>query len=149
MRFMKPAFRSTCKRAFSYMRSLLTRFYRVGGTSIGSFVGGLYAREGDLVSTQGRAKRFSGRMASLWHILTDVTYPIVAYTTGHAMNRAIYKSFYDYHIEVRRGHTGPQLMLILLYRTCGLLFTVILRTSRILAWTSIRPALHGVSYELQ
>lgn len=73
----------------------------VGGTSIGSFIGGLYAREGDLVSTLGRAKRFSGRMSSLWHILTDVTYPIVAYTTGHAFNRSIYKSFYDYHIEVR------------------------------------------------
>lgn len=54
----------------------------VGGTSIGSFVGGLYAREGDLVSTYGRAKRFSGRMSTLWRILTDLTYPVVAYTTG-------------------------------------------------------------------
>ena len=72
----------------------------VGGTSIGAFVGGLYAREGDLVSTLGRAKRFSGRMSSLWRILSDVTYPIIAYTTGHAFNRSIYKSFYDYHIEV-------------------------------------------------
>lgn len=54
----------------------------IGGTSIGSFVGGLYAREGDLVSTFGRAKRFSGRMSTLWRILTDLTYPVVAYTTG-------------------------------------------------------------------
>lgn len=89
----------------------------VGGTSIGSFVGGLYAREGDLVSTYGRAKRFSGRMSTLWRILTDLTYPVVAYTTGaslslvlrirladasspgHEFNRGIYKSFYDLHIE--------------------------------------------------
>ncbi|KDE07905.1 hypothetical protein MVLG_01815 [Microbotryum lychnidis-dioicae p1A1 Lamole] len=71
----------------------------VGGTSIGSFVGGLYAREGDLVSTYGRAKRFSGRMSTLWRILTDLTYPVVAYTTGHEFNRGIYKSFYDVHIE--------------------------------------------------
>jgi lysophospholipid hydrolase len=74
----------------------------VGGTSIGSLIGGLYAREGDLVSTLGRAKRFSGRMSSMWRMLTDVTYPIVAYTTGHEFNRGIYKSFYDYHIEVRK-----------------------------------------------
>ncbi|KAM0746509.1 patatin-domain-containing protein [Meredithblackwellia eburnea MCA 4105] len=71
----------------------------VGGTSIGSFVGGLYARDGDLVSTFGRAKRFSGRMSTLWRILTDLTYPVVAYTTGHEFNRGIYKSFYDVHIE--------------------------------------------------
>jgi lysophospholipid hydrolase len=54
----------------------------VGGTSIGAFVGGLYAREGDLVATFGRAKRFSGRMSTLWRVLTDLTYPVVAYTTG-------------------------------------------------------------------
>ena len=74
----------------------------VGGTSIGSFIGGLYAREGNLVTTLGRAKRFSARMSSLWRILSDVTYPITAYTTGHAFNRSIYKSFYDHHIEVGR-----------------------------------------------
>lgn len=28
-----------------------------------------------------------------------MTYPIVAYTTGHEFNRAIYKVFYDLHIE--------------------------------------------------
>lgn len=71
----------------------------VGGTSIGAFVGGLYAREGDLVSTFGRAKRFSGRMSTLWRIVTDLTYPVVAYTTGHEFNRGIYKSFYDAQIE--------------------------------------------------
>jgi hypothetical protein len=48
---------------------------------MGAFVGGLYAREGDLISTAGRTKQFSSRMANLWRMLTDVTYPIVAYTT--------------------------------------------------------------------
>lgn len=61
----------------------------VGGTSIGSFVGGLYAREGDLVSTYGRAKRFSGRMSTLWRILTDLTYPVVAYTTGSSASFSV------------------------------------------------------------
>ncbi|KAI0783411.1 patatin-domain-containing protein [Abortiporus biennis] len=71
----------------------------IGGTSIGSLVGGLYAREGDLLSAAGRTKQFSGRMGNIWRILSDVTYPLVAYTTGHEFNRSIYKAFYDLHIE--------------------------------------------------
>lgn len=71
----------------------------IGGTSIGAFVGGLFARETDLVSTMGRAKRFSGRLSSMWRIITDVTYPYIAYTTGHEFNRGIFKAFYNYHIE--------------------------------------------------
>lgn len=71
----------------------------IGGTSIGSFIGGLYARNSDLISTLGRAKTFSARIATYWRLLTDLTYPVVAYTTGHEFNRGIYKSFYDYHIE--------------------------------------------------
>lgn len=51
------------------------------GTSIGAFVGGLYAREGDLLSSAARVKQFSGRMGNIWRILSDVTYPLVAYTT--------------------------------------------------------------------
>ncbi|OBZ78912.1 Lysophospholipase NTE1 [Grifola frondosa] len=71
----------------------------IGGTSIGALVGGLYAREGDIISSAGRAKQFSSRMGNIWRMLSDVTYPIVAYTTGHEFNRSIYKAFYDLHIE--------------------------------------------------
>ncbi|KAJ7292813.1 hypothetical protein C8J57DRAFT_1444263 [Mycena rebaudengoi] len=71
----------------------------IGGTSIGAFIGGLYAREGDILSSSGRAKQFSSRMGNIWRILSDVTYPLVAYTTGHEFNRGIYKAFYDLHIE--------------------------------------------------
>lgn len=53
----------------------------VAGTSIGALIGGLYAREGDLITASGRAKQFSSRMANIWRILSDVTYPLVAYTT--------------------------------------------------------------------
>lgn len=59
----------------------------IGGTSIGAFVGGLYAREGDLLSSAGRVKQFSARMGNFWRLLSDVTYPIVAYTTvSHSSN---------------------------------------------------------------
>lgn len=60
------------------------------GTSIGAFIGGLYAREGDILSSAGRAKQFSGRMGNIWRMLSDVTYPIVAYTT---VSREFFYSF--------------------------------------------------------
>ncbi|CAE6472105.1 unnamed protein product [Rhizoctonia solani] len=71
----------------------------VGGTSIGAFIGGLYAREGDVLSSALRARQFSGRMSSVWRMLSDVTWPVVAYTTGHFFNRGIYKAFSNLHIE--------------------------------------------------
>ncbi len=48
---------------------------------MGAFIGGLYAGEGDILSSSGRAKQFSKRMGNIWRLLSDVTYPIVAYTT--------------------------------------------------------------------
>ncbi|KAI9011307.1 hypothetical protein BC832DRAFT_529204 [Gaertneriomyces semiglobifer] len=71
----------------------------VGGTSIGSFVGGLYARENDMVSVYGRAKMFSGRMMSKWRQLLDLTWPVVGLFQGHGFNRGIWKCFGDSHIE--------------------------------------------------
>ncbi|RUS13415.1 Pnpla7 protein [Endogone sp. FLAS-F59071] len=71
----------------------------IGGTSIGSFVGGLYARDGDPVAMFGRAKMFSGRMTSVWRQVFDLTYPITAWFTGHEFNRGIWKCFMDSQIE--------------------------------------------------
>ncbi|KAG9055050.1 phosphatidylcholine and lysophosphatidylcholine phospholipase, partial [Serendipita sp. 407] len=71
----------------------------IGGTSIGALVGGLYAEEGDILSCTARAKQFSTRMGSFWRLATDLTWPIVAYTTGHEFNRSLYKCFYESHIE--------------------------------------------------
>jgi lysophospholipid hydrolase len=59
----------------------------IGGCSIGSFVGGLYARETDLLETTGRTKQFAGRMGSVLRLLSDFTYPFVAYTTGHEFSK--------------------------------------------------------------
>lgn len=71
----------------------------VGGTSIGSFIGGLYAREYDTVPIYGRAKQFAGRVSSLWRMVFDLTYPATSYTTGHEFNRGIWKAFGDWQIE--------------------------------------------------
>lgn len=71
----------------------------VGGTSIGAFVGGLYAKEYDLVPIYGRAKKFASRVSSLWRMVFDLTYPATSYTTGHEFNRGIWKTFGDTQIE--------------------------------------------------
>jgi lysophospholipid hydrolase len=47
----------------------------VGGTSIGAFIGALYAWDADVVPMYGRAKKFSGRMGSMWRFALDLTYP--------------------------------------------------------------------------
>lgn len=71
----------------------------IGGTSIGSFVGGLYARNMDLVSVMARTKFFAGRVSSIWRTLMDLTYPVTAWFTGHEFNRAIWKCLGDSQIE--------------------------------------------------
>ncbi|KAI2636174.1 patatin-like phospholipase [Xylaria nigripes] len=71
----------------------------VGGTSIGAFMGGLYARHADIVPMYGLAKKFSGRMSSMWRFALDLTYPSASYTTGHEFNRGIFKTFGKHQIE--------------------------------------------------
>ncbi|CBY00017.1 phosphatidylcholine and lysophosphatidylcholine phospholipase [Plenodomus lingam] len=71
----------------------------VGGTSIGSFVGALYAWDADVVPMYGRAKKFAGRMGSMWRFAFDLTYPSVSYTTGHEFNRGIFKTFGNSQME--------------------------------------------------
>ncbi|EGP88598.1 uncharacterized protein MYCGRDRAFT_84945 [Zymoseptoria tritici IPO323] len=71
----------------------------IGGTSIGSFVGAVYAQDADVVPMYGRVKKFAGRMGSVWRFALDVTYPSASYTTGHEFNRGIFKTFGDSQIE--------------------------------------------------
>ncbi|MCJ1316934.1 phosphatidylcholine and lysophosphatidylcholine phospholipase [Xylographa vitiligo] len=71
----------------------------IGGTSIGAFIGALYARDADVVPMYGRAKRFAGRMGSMWRFALDLTYPSASYTTGHEFNRGIFKTFGNSQIE--------------------------------------------------
>jgi predicted acylesterase/phospholipase RssA len=58
----------------------------VGGTSIGSMVGGLYSREVDVLGVMARAKGFSGRMTSKLRTLMDLTYPVTSWFTGNLIN---------------------------------------------------------------
>ena len=71
----------------------------VGGTSIGAFIGALYARDADVVPMYGRSKKFAGRMGSIWRFALDLTYPSASYTTGHEFNRGIFKTFGNSQME--------------------------------------------------
>lgn len=71
----------------------------VAGTSIGSFIGGLYAKDYNTVSIYGKAKKFSKRISSLWRSVLDLTYPVTSYITGYEFNRGIWKAFGDSEIE--------------------------------------------------
>lgn len=71
----------------------------IGGTSIGSFVGGLYAKEYNIVSIYAMAKKFSKRISSVWRMLFDLTYPVTSYITGYEFNRGIWKVFGFAEIE--------------------------------------------------
>lgn len=64
----------------------------IGGTSIGSFVGGLYGIEYNSVSIYGKVKKFSKRVSSYWRSLLDLTYPVTSYLTGYEFNRGIWKA---------------------------------------------------------
>ncbi|EGW33958.1 uncharacterized protein SPAPADRAFT_49048 [Spathaspora passalidarum NRRL Y-27907] len=71
----------------------------IGGTSIGSFVGGLYARDYEFVSIYARTKQFSKRVSAMWRMVLDFTYPVTSYITGYEFNRGIWKVFGFTEIE--------------------------------------------------
>ena len=59
----------------------------VGGTSIGSFVGALWAEERSPEAVADRAKKWCDVMGSLWQKILDLTYPITSMFTGKRRRR--------------------------------------------------------------
>ncbi|KAK7165924.1 hypothetical protein R3I93_005872 [Phoxinus phoxinus] len=71
----------------------------VGGTSIGSFIGALYAEERNAVRVKQRAREWSKAMNSVFKTVLDLTYPITSMFSGSAFNTSISKVFEDKQIE--------------------------------------------------
>ncbi|KAH9387383.1 lysophospholipid hydrolase, partial [Nematocida major] len=66
----------------------------VGGTSMGAFVGALYAETTSNKYVFSRAKRLSKLISSVWRVILDLTYPICSMFTGKGFNwglRIIFK----------------------------------------------------------
>uniref|UniRef100_G1PTR1 Patatin like phospholipase domain containing 6 n=1 Tax=Myotis lucifugus TaxID=59463 RepID=G1PTR1_MYOLU len=71
----------------------------VGGTSIGSFIGALYAEERSASRTKQRAREWAKSMTSVLEPMLDLTYPATSMFTGSAFNRSIHRVFQDKQIE--------------------------------------------------
>ncbi|GCB76780.1 hypothetical protein scyTo_0019195, partial [Scyliorhinus torazame] len=61
----------------------------IGGTSIGSFIGALYAEERSAVRTKQRAREWANAMNSVFKTVLDLTYPITSMLSGSAFNTSI------------------------------------------------------------
>ncbi|XP_063690597.1 patatin-like phospholipase domain-containing protein 7 isoform X4 [Bolinopsis microptera] len=61
----------------------------IGGTSIGSMMGALYASETDVGAMRERAAVFSAGMSKLWNKIIDLTYPFTAMFRGKQFNKGI------------------------------------------------------------
>ncbi|XP_053471064.1 patatin-like phospholipase domain-containing protein 6 isoform X3 [Ictalurus furcatus] len=71
----------------------------VGGTSIGSFIGALYAEERSAVRVKQRAREWSKAMNSVFKTVLDLTYPITSMFSGSAFNTSISNVFEDKQVE--------------------------------------------------
>ncbi|XP_034648710.1 patatin-like phospholipase domain-containing protein 6 [Trachemys scripta elegans] len=71
----------------------------IRGTSIGSFIGALYAEERSAVRTKQRAREWAKSMNSVFETVLDLTYPITSMFSGSAFNTSINKVFQDKQIE--------------------------------------------------
>ncbi|XP_008046035.1 patatin-like phospholipase domain-containing protein 7, partial [Carlito syrichta] len=71
----------------------------VGGTSIGAFVGALYAEERSCSRTRIRAKQWAEGMTSMVKTVLDLTYPITSMFSGAGFNSGICSIFRDRQIE--------------------------------------------------
>ncbi|TDH65688.1 hypothetical protein CCR75_006896 [Bremia lactucae] len=72
----------------------------VGGTSIGAFIGGMYAMHPnslDLVEV--KVRQLSMRLSSIYEKLCDLTLPIASFFNGSRFNESIRALFYDLSIE--------------------------------------------------
>ncbi|CAH8459783.1 unnamed protein product [Schistosoma turkestanicum] len=71
----------------------------IGGTSIGAFMGALWADETRVAQFTQRARDFTNCFNSIWKKIKDFTYPAVSIFSGKELNRQLQSIFYDRQIE--------------------------------------------------
>ncbi len=69
------------------------------GTSIGAFLGGLYAFDNLISRIVPISQEFSKRMGFTWGLMKDLTFPITSYFTGAYMNMYLMEAFRSLNIE--------------------------------------------------
>ncbi|XP_055455900.1 patatin-like phospholipase domain-containing protein 7 isoform X5 [Psammomys obesus] len=71
----------------------------IGGTSIGAFMGALFAEERSYSQMRIRAKQWAEDMTSMMKTILDLTYPITSVFSGSGFNSSISSIFRDRQIE--------------------------------------------------
>uniref|UniRef100_A0A8C5WQQ8 lysophospholipase n=1 Tax=Laticauda laticaudata TaxID=8630 RepID=A0A8C5WQQ8_LATLA len=71
----------------------------IGGTSIGSFMGALYAEERSYTQMRIKARQWAMNMNSVFKTVLDLTYPITSMFSGASFNNGISDIFRDKQIE--------------------------------------------------
>uniref|UniRef100_A0A672R2U2 Patatin-like phospholipase domain containing 7b n=1 Tax=Sinocyclocheilus grahami TaxID=75366 RepID=A0A672R2U2_SINGR len=71
----------------------------IGGTSIGSLIGALYAEERSVSRMTVRARQWAMDFGSIFKKITDLTYPVTSMFTGASFNSSISGIFQDKQIE--------------------------------------------------
>lgn len=71
----------------------------IGGTSIGSLIGALYAEEQSVSRMTVRARQWAMDFGSIFKKITDLTYPVTSMFTGASFNSSISGIFQDKQIE--------------------------------------------------
>ncbi|KAH8850899.1 Patatin-like phospholipase domain-containing protein 7 [Schistosoma japonicum] len=71
----------------------------VGGTSIGAFMGALWADETRVAQFTQRARNFTNCFNSIWKKIKDFTYPAVSIFSGKELNRQLQSTFHERQIE--------------------------------------------------
>uniref|UniRef100_A0A670ZE79 lysophospholipase n=1 Tax=Pseudonaja textilis TaxID=8673 RepID=A0A670ZE79_PSETE len=71
----------------------------IGGTSIGSFMGALYAEERSYTQMRIKARQWAMNMNSVFKTVLDLTYPITSMFSGASFNNGICDIFRDKQIE--------------------------------------------------
>ncbi|XP_048367995.1 patatin-like phospholipase domain-containing protein 7 isoform X2 [Sphaerodactylus townsendi] len=71
----------------------------IGGTSIGAFMGALYAEERSYTQMSIKARQWAMNMNSVFKTVLDLTYPITSMFSGASFNNGISSIFKDKQIE--------------------------------------------------
>lgn len=71
----------------------------VGGTSMGAFVGAVYARQQDFLMVYKETRNFAKAYCSAWNFIWDITYPFVAILSGRTFERALFSVFKNAKIQ--------------------------------------------------
>ncbi|XP_026542532.1 patatin-like phospholipase domain-containing protein 7 [Notechis scutatus] len=71
----------------------------IGGTSIGSFMGALYAEERSYTQMRIKARQWAMNMNSVFKTVLDLTYPITSMFSGASFNNGVSDIFRDKQIE--------------------------------------------------